>query len=75
MRRRECRKKRDRKEKKKKKNRNETSVIGMYVKITETCTEPVCILVVATFAFTSELNDRHASLIHGAKITITRTGN
>lgn len=33
----------------------------------------VCILVVATFAFTSELNDRHASLIHGAKITITRT--
>lgn len=47
----------------------------MYVKITETCTEPVCILIVATFAFTSELNDRHASLIHGAKITITRTGN
>lgn len=73
MRRRECRKKRDRKEKKKKELKR--NVIGMYVKITETCTEPVCILVVATFAFTSELNDRHASLIHGAKITITRTGN
>lgn len=38
--------------------------------VRETC---ICILVVATFAFTSELNDRHASLIHGAKITITRT--
>lgn len=35
----------------------------------------VCILVMATIAFASELNDRHASLIHGAKITITGTGN
>lgn len=35
----------------------------------------VCILVTVTIAFASELNDRHASLIHGAKITITRTGN